>query len=195
MSLSFAFLRRTAPDLWIYALGHAYLDAEGNPFRFPGAAMDITERKRMEAELKFARDQAQDILEVSPMVFSRWIAASASITSIRLANKSLAPAARSCLGRVFGMLSGSARHAGKQNTSRPSANRSREVSNGFSRHGSVGLPSGSIPLTTAAFRFISAIFRNRERPKNRNGKIRKDPRERPAGKPGLDGGRHCSRFQ
>ncbi len=61
--VEFRLPQKNGPDLWIYALGHAYLDAEGNPSRFPGAAMDITERKHMEVELKEARDQAQTILE------------------------------------------------------------------------------------------------------------------------------------
>jgi PAS domain S-box-containing protein len=61
--VEFRLPQKNGPDLWIYALGHAYLDAEGNPSRFPGAAMDITQRKHMEVELKIARDQAQTILE------------------------------------------------------------------------------------------------------------------------------------
>jgi PAS domain S-box-containing protein len=50
-------------DLWIYALGHAYADADGAMSRFPGAAMDITQRKKMEVDLKIARDRATSILE------------------------------------------------------------------------------------------------------------------------------------
>jgi len=61
--VEFRLPQKNGPDLWIYALGHAYLDDEGNPSRFPGAAMDITQRKHMEVELKIARDQAQTILE------------------------------------------------------------------------------------------------------------------------------------
>jgi two-component system cell cycle sensor histidine kinase/response regulator CckA len=61
--VEFRLPQKNGPYLWIYALGHAYLDAEGNPSRFPGAAMDITKRKQMEVELKEARDQAQTILE------------------------------------------------------------------------------------------------------------------------------------
>ena len=61
--VEFRLPQKDGPEIWIYALGHAYRDAEGNPSRFPGVAMDITERKHMEAELKVARDQAQTILE------------------------------------------------------------------------------------------------------------------------------------
>jgi PAS domain S-box-containing protein len=61
--VEFRLPQKNGPDLWIYALGHAYLDAEGKPSRFPGAAMDITQRKQMEVELKVARDRAQQILE------------------------------------------------------------------------------------------------------------------------------------
>jgi two-component system cell cycle sensor histidine kinase/response regulator CckA len=61
--VEFRLPQKNGPDLWIYALGHAYLDSEGNPSRFPGAAMDITQRKQMEVELAAARDRAQTILE------------------------------------------------------------------------------------------------------------------------------------
>jgi two-component system, cell cycle sensor histidine kinase and response regulator CckA len=61
--VEFRLPQKNGSEIWIYALGHAYSDAEGNPSRFPGAAMDITQRKQMEAELKIARDQAQTILE------------------------------------------------------------------------------------------------------------------------------------
>jgi PAS domain S-box-containing protein len=61
--VEFRLPQKNAPDFWIYALGHAYRDAEGTPSRFPGAAMDITQRKLMETELKIARDRAQSILE------------------------------------------------------------------------------------------------------------------------------------
>ena len=61
--VEFRLPQKNGSEIWIYALGHAYRDAQGNPSRFPGAAMDITQRKQMEAELKIARDQAQTILE------------------------------------------------------------------------------------------------------------------------------------
>lgn len=61
--VEFRLPQKNAPDLWIYALGHAYWDEQGVPARFPGAAMDITHRKNLENELKTEHDRAQSILE------------------------------------------------------------------------------------------------------------------------------------
>lgn len=36
------------PETWVHARGRCYLDAEGQPARFPGVALDITETKRSE---------------------------------------------------------------------------------------------------------------------------------------------------
>jgi PAS domain S-box-containing protein len=61
--VEFRLPQKSGANLWIYALGHAYCDEDGTPSRFPGAAMDITQRKKMEVELKIARDHATSILE------------------------------------------------------------------------------------------------------------------------------------
>ena len=61
--VEFRLPQKDGEDLWIYALGHAYCDPDGVASRFPGAAMDITQRKNTEVELKIARDKATSILE------------------------------------------------------------------------------------------------------------------------------------
>ena len=75
--VEFRLPQKNGPDLWIYALGHAYRDAKGAPSRFPGAAMDITQRKVMEKELEIARDEAQSILESITDGFIPWTVTSA----------------------------------------------------------------------------------------------------------------------
>lgn len=46
--------RTVSPDglqtKWIRAIGRAYFDSEGNPFQFDGITVDVTDRKRAEAE-------------------------------------------------------------------------------------------------------------------------------------------------
>lgn len=64
--VEFRLPQKDGEDLWIYALGHVYADADGNLSRFPGAAMDITQRKQTEMELQAARDRATAILESIP---------------------------------------------------------------------------------------------------------------------------------
>jgi PAS domain S-box-containing protein len=61
--VEFRLPQKAGEDLWIYALGHAYCDADGTMSRFPGAAMDITQRKKTEVDLQIARDRATSILE------------------------------------------------------------------------------------------------------------------------------------
>ncbi len=62
-AVEFRLPQKNGEDLWIHALGHAYVDADGNLSRFPGAAIDITSRKKTEMELQAARDRATAILE------------------------------------------------------------------------------------------------------------------------------------
>jgi PAS domain S-box-containing protein len=45
--------------LWVLARGKAYLDAAGRPSRVVGTVEDITARKRLEAELRVAKDAAE----------------------------------------------------------------------------------------------------------------------------------------
>jgi signal transduction histidine kinase len=42
---------------WIYARGHCHLDETGKPSRFPGVAFDISERKRIESDLRLSNDE------------------------------------------------------------------------------------------------------------------------------------------
>ncbi|PZP54598.1 MAG: hypothetical protein DI586_09415 [Micavibrio aeruginosavorus] len=48
---------------WVFARGHAYLDDQGKPLRFPGAAVDITDRKRWERK-QAARVELNERLRV-----------------------------------------------------------------------------------------------------------------------------------
>ena len=54
---------------WLFARGLVHYDADGNPLRFPGATMDITDRKRMEDALRENRSFLNDILKSSGEAF------------------------------------------------------------------------------------------------------------------------------
>ena len=52
---------------WVVARGHVEADESGDPVSFPGALIDITERKRAERELKRHKDQLETLFEVLPV--------------------------------------------------------------------------------------------------------------------------------
>jgi PAS domain S-box-containing protein len=52
---------------WVVARGHVEADESGDPVSFPGALIDITERKRAEGELKRHKDQLETLFEVLPV--------------------------------------------------------------------------------------------------------------------------------
>ncbi len=53
---------------WISAKGRAYRNATGDPVRMMGTVMDITERKRIEEELKAANASLDAIIENIPLM-------------------------------------------------------------------------------------------------------------------------------
>jgi PAS domain S-box-containing protein len=52
---------------WVFARGHVESDEEGNPVRFPGALVDITERKELERALREERDLIGRIVDTGPI--------------------------------------------------------------------------------------------------------------------------------
>ncbi|MXQ09953.1 PAS domain S-box protein [Microvirga makkahensis] len=52
---------------WIAARGRCYLDQTGKPLRFPGIAIDVTDRKRTEEALAASERRLQAILETVPV--------------------------------------------------------------------------------------------------------------------------------
>jgi PAS domain S-box-containing protein len=46
---------------WVYARGRCHVDATGQPVRFPGVAFDITDRKRVEDNLRRSNDELQRV--------------------------------------------------------------------------------------------------------------------------------------
>ncbi|MFU8869571.1 PAS domain-containing protein, partial [Natronococcus sp.] len=52
---------------WVVARGRVECDADGNPVTFPGALIDITERKRTERKLAEQRRQFETLFEVLPV--------------------------------------------------------------------------------------------------------------------------------
>jgi PAS domain S-box-containing protein len=59
----FRVIQPDGSERWLHALGHAYKGAKGHPDRFPGAAIDITELKAMERELRRSEEFNRRILE------------------------------------------------------------------------------------------------------------------------------------
>jgi PAS domain S-box-containing protein len=55
-------LRQDGSLCWVFARGRSYQDDEGRPLRFPGIAIDITERKRTEDELYDSRERLNTIV-------------------------------------------------------------------------------------------------------------------------------------
>lgn len=60
-------MKRDGGVRWVSARGRCERDAEGRPTRFPGAVVDITSRKRVEAELAARTEQLEALLETAPM--------------------------------------------------------------------------------------------------------------------------------
>jgi len=56
---------------WIRAKGRAYYDAAGNPTRFDGITIDITEAKRAEAELRDSEQRFRQMADTAPATL--WI--------------------------------------------------------------------------------------------------------------------------
>ncbi|WP_375464231.1 PAS domain-containing protein [uncultured Methylobacterium sp.] len=52
---------------WVYARGRCYQDADGRPLRYPGVAVEITERKRTEAALAASQARLDTILQTMPV--------------------------------------------------------------------------------------------------------------------------------
>jgi PAS domain S-box-containing protein len=48
---------------WVFARGRCHLDAAGNPTRFPGVAVDITDRRRAETALRESQEQLRAIYD------------------------------------------------------------------------------------------------------------------------------------
>jgi PAS domain S-box-containing protein len=62
-------LKADGSTAWVFARGRCHFDEAGEPRRFPGAAVDITERKLVEAELSENRSYLSDILRSSGEAF------------------------------------------------------------------------------------------------------------------------------
>ncbi|WP_225890091.1 PAS domain S-box protein [Indioceanicola profundi] len=54
-------------ERWVLARGQCFMDGEGRPVRFPGVAIDITDRKRTEEALAVSQRRLQAILDTVPV--------------------------------------------------------------------------------------------------------------------------------
>jgi len=61
-------LRSDGSVNWVFARGRCYLNEDGRPARFLGAAINITERKRMEQTLRESEAHFRMAIELSPAV-------------------------------------------------------------------------------------------------------------------------------
>ena len=62
-------LQHDGSIVWVFARGRVHYNAEGTPVRFPGATVDITDRKRIEDALSENRSFLNDILKSSGEAF------------------------------------------------------------------------------------------------------------------------------
>lgn len=60
-------LRSDGPVRWMFARGRTYFDEDGTPTRFPGVAVDITDRKATEDALRTSEERLARALEVAQM--------------------------------------------------------------------------------------------------------------------------------
>ncbi|MFW0753711.1 PAS domain S-box protein [Pseudomonas sp. H11T01] len=63
--------RLLQPDgqvLWVFARGRCYKDHHGRPTRFLGAALDLTDRKKIEQELRQSQTELQLIINAMPVL-------------------------------------------------------------------------------------------------------------------------------
>ena len=62
-------VQRDGAVVWVFARGRVHFDTRGRPVRFPGASVDITDRKRTEDALSENRSFLNDILKSSGEAF------------------------------------------------------------------------------------------------------------------------------
>ncbi|WP_166225474.1 PAS domain-containing hybrid sensor histidine kinase/response regulator [Pseudomonas atagonensis] len=55
---------------WVFARGRCYKDHHGRPVRFLGAALDLTERKHIEQELRQSQTELQLVINAMPVLIS-----------------------------------------------------------------------------------------------------------------------------
>ncbi|WP_246205425.1 hybrid sensor histidine kinase/response regulator [Microvirga arsenatis] len=61
-------LQKDGTVRWIEARGECLYDEEGKPVRFPGVAVDITERRRTEATLRESEERFRNVADNSPVM-------------------------------------------------------------------------------------------------------------------------------